>query len=165
MAHKVVVGTRHPKSRVHHDYSTVVSRAALAAGLVYFAAVVFDLYLLWFGQGTVGGQRVFVALTGTIEGLPKMLVATALAYLGFYVGDETGPITYRILAAWLLVLGLGALFALVLLGMNYAYMAESIAYERPTFFRLSMIKAVVMSTICVLSLLPLGALGFQTRKR
>jgi hypothetical protein len=165
MAHKVVIGTRHPKSRVHHDYSTVVSRAAVFAGLVYLIVTLFELWMLWFGPSVTDGQNEFVVLTGTAEALPRLFLTTALVYLGFYVDHDAGPFVYKALAGWLLALGVGALLVLVLLGLTYLSIATGMAEEGGAFVRWSIGKAVGSTALCVVALLPLGVLGFRTRRR
>ena len=165
MAQKVVVGTRDPKSKIVHDYSVVVSRVTLGAGFVYLLGSLFDLWILWFGQNPGNIQYEFVALTRTTEGFPRLFVATALIYLGFFVGEKAGPVTYKVLAGWLLALGFGALAILGLLGLNYAGISANVAEEGRDIFRWSMIKAGGLCVLYIVSLLPLGILGFSTRKR
>jgi hypothetical protein len=165
MAPKLVMGSRDPDSKVVHDFSRVAARAALVAGFVYLLGSLFDLWILWFADNPGNIQYEFVALTRTTEGFPRLLVATALIYLGMYLGGEVRPMAYKLLAAWVLVLGVGALAVLALLGLNYAGMSANVTEEGRALFRSAMIKAGGLSVLYVVSLLPLGFLGFSTRKR
>jgi len=165
MPEKVVVGTRDPKSKVVHDFAPVVSRVALGAGFVYLLGSLFDLWILWFGQNAGNVQYEFVALTRTTEGFPRLFVATALIYVGFYIGGKAGPATYKVLAGWVLVLGVVALAVLALLGLNYASISSMVTEEGRDEFRWSIIKSGGLSVLYIVSLLPLGILGFSTRKR
>lgn len=165
MPPSIVVGDRDPKSAVVHDFSGVVSRALWVAGVVYLLGSLLDLGILWFAQNTGGIQFEFVALTRTTEAFPRLFVSTALIYAGLYLGGTVAPWVYRALAVWLIVLGLGALAILGLLGLNYPSMSANVTEGGRAVFRSAIVKAGGLSILYVISLLPLGFLGFSTRKR
>lgn len=165
MAPQIVVGDRDPNSGVVHDFSGVVSRALWVAGLVYLLGSLLDLGILWFAQNPGGIQAEFVALTRTTEAFPRLFVSTALIYAGVYLGGTVAPWIYRLLAIWLVVLGLIALAVLGLLGLNYPSMSANVTEEGRAIFRSAIVKSGGLSVLYVLSLLPLGLLGFSTRKR
>lgn len=161
----VVVGKRGEGSGRLHDFAGVASRALWVAGLVYLLGSLLDLGILWLGQNAGNVQFEFVALTRTAEGFPRLLVATALIYGGLYLGGSEALWAYRLLAVWLLALGLAALAVLALTGLNYASISGTVTEEGRALFRTSVIKTAGLSLLYVLSLLPLGILGFSTRKR
>lgn len=161
----VVVGKKDGGAGRLHDFSGVTSRALWVAGIVYLLGSLLDLGILWFGQNAGNAQFEFVALTRTAEGFPRLFVATALIYAGLYLGGSATPWVYRLLAVWLVLLGLGALAVLGLLGLNYASVSGLVAEEGRAAFRTSVIKTGGLSLLYVISLLPLGLLGFSTRKR
>lgn len=161
----VVVGKRGQGDGRLHDFSGVASRALWVAGLVYLLGSLLDLGILWIGQNAGNAQFEFVALTRTVEGFPRLFVATALIYGGLYIGGSDALWAYRLLAVWLLVLGLAALAVLALTGLNYASISGSVTEEGRPLFRTTVIKTGGLSLLYVVSLLPLGFLGFSTRKR
>lgn len=161
----VVIGKKGEGEGRVHDFSGVASRALWVAGLVYLLGSLLDLGILWIGQNAGTTQFEFVALTRTVEGFPRLIVATALIYGGLYLGGSASLWAYRLLAIWLLVLGLAALAVLGLTGLNYASISGTVAEEGRPLFRTTVIKTGGLSLLYVLSLLPLGFLGFRTRKR
>lgn len=165
MASNIVVGTRDPKSGEVHDFSGVVGRASLVAGLVYLIGTLFDLGILWIAQNDGSIQFEFVGLTRTAEAFPRLFVATALVYLGVYLVGTAKPAVYRLLAVWVIGLGLAALALLALLGLNYASISANVTEEGRTAFRTAIVKTGGLGILYVISLLPLGILGFSTRKR
>lgn len=165
MAPTVVVGNRDQGDGRIHDFTGVASRALWVAGLVYLLGSLLDLGILWLGQNTGNVQFEFVALTRTVEGFPRLFVATALIYGGLYLGGSHALWAYRALAAWLLFLGVAALAVLALTGLNYASISGTVTEEGRALFRTSVVKTAGLSLLYVVSLLPLGILGFSTRKR
>ena len=161
----VVVGTRDQGAGRVHDFSGVASRALWVAGLVYLLGSLLDLAVLWFGQNAGNVQFQFVALTRTAEGFPRLFVATALIYGGLYLGGSRALWAYRLLATWLLVLGMVALMVLALVGLNYPTISGAVTDEGRPLFRTTVLKTGGLSLLYVVSLLPLGFLGFSTRKR
>lgn len=161
----VVVGTKGAGDGRLHDFTGVASRALWVAGLVYLLGSLLDLGILWIGQNAGNVQFEFVALSRTVEAFPRLFVSTALIYAGLYLGGSRSLWTYRLLAAWLVALGLAALAVLALTGLNYASLSGSVTEEGRPLFRTSVIKTGGLSLLYVVSLLPLGFLGFSTRKR
>lgn len=162
---QVIVGDA-KKSQVDHDFSRPAGRALWVAGLVYLLGSLLDFFVLWVLQNPGGSmQYEFVALTNTAEGFPRLIVAAALIYGGLHISGFEGTWAYRLLAGFLVALGLAALAMLAVLGLNYAGISSAVSPEGRSVFRASVIKTGLLSLMYATALLPLGILAFRTRKR
>lgn len=163
----VGVDTRDPKARIldDHDLSGTAGRFVGLAGLVYLAAIAVDLGILWAGQRQEGLNWEFVALTRTAEAFPRFILATALIYAGLALTKNLSLALYRAAAAWVLLLGTIASIVVALTVLNYLNMAGTVTEEAKLLFRSAVLKTGGLGALYVLFLIPLGILGFRTRRR
>lgn len=162
MATNVVVGEK--KKDFPRDFAKPTGRVLWVAGLIYLLGSLLDFFVLWVLQNQGGVQFEFVALSNTAEGFPRLIVATALIYAGLHISGVNRVWAYRTLAALLVVLGLAALAMLALLGLNYATISSAVTPEGRGLFRSTVVKTGLLNLMYVTALLPLGILGFRTRK-
>lgn len=148
-----------------HDLTGTAGRFVAGAGLVYLVAIVIDLGILWLGQRQDGPNFMFVALTRTAEAFPRFILGTALVYAGLALTRSASLALYRALAAWVLVLGTVALILVALTAMNYLGMSSAVIPEAQDVFRSAVIKTGGLGLLYVMFLIPLGILGFRTRRR
>jgi hypothetical protein len=156
--------TARNKALDDHDLTRVAGRFVTWAGVVYLVAILVDIGILWLGQRQQGLNFEFVALTRTAEAFPRFILATALIYAGLGVA-RSGPLAvYRLLAGWVLVLGTAALVVVALTVLNYLSIAGTVTPEAKLMFRSAVVKTGGLGALYVLFLIPLGILGFRTRR-
>lgn len=148
-----------------HDLSGTAGRFVAGAGIVYLIAIVIDLGILWLGQRQDGPNFMFVALTRTAEAFPRFILGTALVYAGVALIKTASLTLYRALAGWVLVLGTVAAVLLAATAVNYLGMSSAVLPEAQDVFRASVVKTGGLSALYTLFLIPLGILGFRTRRR
>lgn len=167
MAKVIVEGRTQAGRRVvdDHDLSLASGRFVAWAGVVYLVAIFVDIATLWFGQRQQGVQFEFVALTRTAEAFPRFILATALIYAGLWIMRASSLYLYRLLSAWVVVLGVAALIVVGLTVLNYLTMASTVTAEGKEIFRAAVVKTGGLGALYVLFLIPLGILGFRTRRR
>ena len=163
----VVVEGRTPKSRVldDHDLSRVAGRFVAWGGVVYTIAIIVDLGVLWFGQNQGTANFEFVALTRTAEAFPRFILATALIYAGLWIIRSDSLGVFRLLSGWVLFLGAAALVVVGLTVLNYLTLASTVTPEAKQLFRAAVVKTGGLGALYVMFLIPLGILGFRTRRR
>lgn len=163
----VIVEGRSSKSRVldDHDLARAAGRFLLWGGMVYLIAVLVDLGVLWIGQNQDSVNFEFVALTRTAEAFPRFILATSLIYAGLWIMRSESLGTFRLLSAWVLLLGVAALILVGLTVLNYLTLASTVTPEAKALFRSAVVKTGGLGALYVLFLIPLGILGFRTRRR
>lgn len=163
----VITDNRDQSTRVHadHDLAGTAGRFVAGAGVIYLLAIVIDLGILWLGQRQEGPNFLFVALTRTAEAFPRFILGTALVYAGLALTKTASLALYRALAGWVLLLGTVALVLVAMTGMNYMSMSGSVVPEAQGVYRSAVIKTGGLGLLYVLFLIPLGILGFRTRRR
>ncbi len=167
MAKVVVEGRTSKTDRILHDHDLTrpAGRFVAWAGVVYAVAIVVDVAILWFGQNQDSVQFEFVALSRTAEAFPRFILATALIYAGLGILKSASLAVYRLLSAWVLALGVAALAVVGLTVLNYLTMASTVTPEAKQLFRSAVVKTGGLGALYVLFLIPLGILGFRTRRR
>lgn len=162
-----VVDNRNPRQRVldDHDLSRVAGRFVAWGGVLYLVAIMVDLAVLWIGQNQGGPNFEFVALTRTSEAFPRFILATALIYTGLWILRSDSLQVFRMMAAWVTFLGIAATVVVGLVILNYLTMASTVTPEANEIFRSAVIKAGGLGALYVLFLIPLGILGFRTRRQ
>lgn len=162
----IVVDKKSPRAKTHsdHDLPGAAGRFVTWAGVVYLIAIVVDIAILWFGQRQEGLNFEFVALNRTSEAFPRFILATALIYAGLGLMQSASLTAYRALAGWVLVLGTMALIVVSLTTLNYLSMASTVTPEAKVMFRAAVVKTGGLGALYVLFLIPLGILGFRTRR-
>jgi hypothetical protein len=163
----IVVDKKSPKARVQddHDLTGTAGRFVAWAGVVYLVAIVVDVSILWLGQRQEGLNFEFVALNRTAEAFPRFILATALIYAGLALTRTISLPLYRAMAGWVLVLGTMALIVVTLTILNYLSMASTVTPEAKAIFRSAVVKTGGLGALYVLFLIPLGIVGFRTRRR
>jgi hypothetical protein len=163
----IVVDKKNPKVRVQddHDLTGTAGRFVAWAGVVYLVAIVVDVSILWLGQRQEGLNFEFVALNRTAEAFPRFILATALIYTGLALTRTISLPLYRAMAGWVLVLGTMALIVVTLTILNYLSMASTVTPEAKAIFRSAVVKTGGLGALYVLFLIPLGIVGFRTRRR
>lgn len=164
---KVIVEGRNPRSRIldDHDLSRAAGRFVTWGGVLYLIAILVDLGILWIGQNQDSVNFEFVALTRTADAFPRFILATALIYAGLWIVKSDSLGAFRALSAWVLLLGVAAMVVVGLTTLNYLTLASTITPEAKAVFRTAVVKTGGLGTLYVLFLIPLGILGFRTRRR
>ena len=159
------VFTEGPSNRSEAEslFATPTSRAVIVAGVAYLLGSVVDLGILWIGQRQPGLQWEFVAITNTIEAWPRMILALGLIYLGLHISRSRSQTMQRLLAGSLLVLGLGALVLGVLMTLNYLQVSGNLEGDGLSLVRTAVLKTLLLCTLFVTTLIPVGALGVRGR--
>lgn len=135
-----------------------------ATGIVFFVGTTIDFLVLWIFQRGGGLQWEFVAATQTAEGIPRMMLGFGLIYLGLFLKGSPSVAMYRFLALGVLFLGLCSLALGVVITLNYLSISGAVAPEAAGAFRSTSIKSMSLVFLYVVTLIPLGVLGFRVPK-
>lgn len=146
-------------SRRHH--AKPVAGVLFAVGIVYLVGTLVDLGTLWFLQRRSGMEWEFVAVTSTVEALPRLVFAVAALYLAFHFGQIRAPWLYRLMALGLLVLGIAAIGLATLSGMNYLALARLVDAETIPLLKSSVIKTLLLCSLYAVVLIPVGISGLH----
>lgn len=162
-----VVDNPNPRQRVldDHDLSRVAGRFVGWGGVLYLVAIFVDLAVLWIGQSQSGPNFEFVALTRTAEAFPRFILATALIYAGLWIVRSDSLSAFRAMAVWVTFLGVAATVVVGMVILNYMTLASTVTPEAKAVFRSAVVKTGGLGALYVLFLIPLGILGFRTRRR
>jgi hypothetical protein len=145
------------------DFAVHVARGMWAAGAVFLAGSLVDLFVLWFLQRQNQPQWEFVAIANTMDSLPRFALAMAFFYLALHLRKATSLWAYRSVAALALLLGLvgGALAALIL--TDYFVLAEFARAQGGAMAMLksTTLKAGALGGMFFVLFVPLGFLGMR----
>jgi len=129
-------------------------------GIVFLVGTAVDLGVLWILQRQETIQWEFVALTRTMDGFPRLVLAAALLYAGMSFTEGWNR-TRKAVSSFVVVLGLAAGGIGVLIAMDYTSLAEGINEQARPALRSSALKTLVLSGLHFLVLLPAGVIGFR----
>jgi hypothetical protein len=162
----VILGSREGKGRAPVPADAFRKHAGLgfaAAAALFFVGSVIDLVVLWVLQRQSQPEWEFIAITRTVDAYPRFVLAIALLFGALYLSQSTSLLWYRLGAAAMLTLGVAAVFLGILMVMNYFALASLAAGQTDALamLRSSAFKAVSLSGIFALLLIPLGAMGLR----
>lgn len=146
-------------------FAKAAGRIAAVAGVIYLIGSLIDNGILWILQRQEGIQWEFVALTRTAENFPDVIVATGLLYLGLESMGRLRVWSNRLMASWVLLLGLIALGMLALTVLNWIGIQSAVNPDAQDVVRQSFIKTSSLTTLYALLLIPAGILGFRVGTR
>jgi hypothetical protein len=141
------------------------ARALFAAGLIFLIGSLADIMVLWVLQAQPDPQWEFTSLALTIEGTPRIALAIALLVTGNYLRGTSSVAGQRIYAAILLLLGLAGAVIGALVLTDYFVVRGTVQDPTGQKVFLSMaLKALTLSALHVLILVPVGVLGLRRPK-
>lgn len=158
----VVVGPgRALQVRMSRAFQGVAGRAAAITAYLFIAGAAYDLVILWVVQRQASPEWEFGALTATVETLPRFVLAIALLYIARSFRGSTSLLGYRLMAVFLIVIGLIGAAAAGLAITDYFILRRSVEPAALALFRSTTVKTVGMGVLHALLLVPLGVSGLR----
>lgn len=140
----------------------LASLGAAAAGFLMLVGSTVDLGVLWILQSQNTPQWEYVAVSNTMDAIPRLVLGTALLYLALYLRGSTSIALYRVLAGIMILLGLFAAgFGAIIVTSYFALVKMVTQPEAYTMLRSIAIKSVALSGLYFVVLVPLGMLGMR----
>jgi hypothetical protein len=136
----------------------------VAAAIPFIVGSLVDVLILWIFQRQPAAEWEFTALISTAEGLPRIALGLAFAYLAMLVRGSTSLIGYRLLALGLVAIGIAGAMIGSLMVTDYFILRASVAPEASMVFRSAVLKTIVLCGLYVFVLLPMGVLGLKRPK-
>lgn len=146
------------------SFASRCSYAMWASGAVFFIGSALDLLILWFFQRQSQPQWEFVAISNTVDALPRFAIAIAFFYLALHLRRSAALGGYRAVGFLSLLLGLGGATLTALIITDYFALA-AIARAQPQ--AMHMLKSLTLKTgaLGILFFLIFTPLGFQSMRR
>jgi hypothetical protein len=139
------------------------SRALWAVALLYLAGSMTDVLLLWVIQRIPGNPLwEFAALTSTIEGIPRMALAAAFAWVALHIRGRPSLLWYRVFGVLLVLIGLAGPVIAALQVSDYFIIRASI--ETPFDLRIAqstIIKTVSLGAVHLFLFVPVGVMAIR----
>ncbi len=162
----VVVGSSKDVARyrfLSSTFSAHAARALFAAGLLFLLGSMADLAILWFYQFQPGNAYTeMVALSSTLEGLPRIALAAALIWAGMQIRGTTSLLAHRLLGTLLLLTGLaGGLAGALLISDYFVLRGQPLTPQAHAIFVSSMLKGTTLAGLHVLLLIPVGIMSVR----
>jgi hypothetical protein len=158
----VVVGPgRALQVRMSRAFQGVAARAAAITAYLFLAGAAYDLGILWIVQRQGSPEWEFGALTVTVETLPRFVLAIALLYIARSLRGSTSLIGYRLMAVFLLAIGLIGAAAAGLAVTDFFILRRSVEPAALAIFTSTTVKTVGMGVLHALLLVPLGVSGLR----
>ncbi len=142
-------------------YGRHISYACRAAGIIFLLGAVLDVIVLWGFQHGEGPGWEFTALASTIEGTPRIALGAALIAIGLYVRGSTSLWQYRLLGLALLITGIGGAIVGVMLLSDFFILRRDIDPTQLAMFNSVVFKALALSGLHAVVLVPLGVLSMR----
>ena len=140
------------------------ARALYAAGLIFLIGSIADIMTLWVMQAQPDPEWEFSSLVSTIEGTPRIVLAIAMILAGNYVRGTSSLVAQRLFAAILLMLGLAGAVIGALILSDYFVVRGAVEPDKQKIFLSVVLKALTLSALHVLILVPVGVLGLRRPK-
>lgn len=148
------------------DMSRYAGAGLIAIGLLMTVASLVDLGVLWFAQRAPNINWEFAALQSTAsEGYFNLTVASGFLFAGLGMRRTTSLATYRIFAAYLLLLGIGAFAVGGFAVTNYFALVSVAGVDQAALstVRGAAIKVGLISAANCALFIVLGIVGFRVR--
>ncbi|HEX9728994.1 MAG TPA: hypothetical protein VGA37_10860 [Gemmatimonadales bacterium] len=138
-----------------------VALGCWAAAALFGLGTTIDSGVLWLAQHQPTVEWEFVALTRSIDAVPRAVLSVALVYAALFFGGRSSMLGYRLVAAALLLIGTISAALGAMLVMDYFIIVDSVAPDAVAVFRSTVFKALALVTMYVAVLFPLGLLGLR----
>lgn len=147
------------------DFVPHAAAVLLCTAGVLGVGALFDLGILWLGQREASPQWEFMAISNTLDAVPALVLALAIAYAGLVLRRSPSTVGYRLLAVFLLLVGLVSAGLGIVLLTDYLSLSRLVAPESQELLRSTTTKGLLLSGLFSLLLVPTGALGLRRRGR
>jgi hypothetical protein len=163
----VIVGTARDAVRnkvVGNALAANAARALYAAGLIFLIGSIADIMTLWVMQAQPDPEWEFSSLVSTIEGTPRIVLAIAMLLAGNYFRGTSSLVAQKLFASILLLLGLAGAVIGALILSDYFVVRGAVEPDKQKVFLSVVLKALTLSALHVLILVPVGVLGLRRPK-
>jgi hypothetical protein len=162
---QIVVGDSEEKGRFRLIGTFTEQNAARvlwAGGLIYLIGSLADLAAVWILNRVPGNPDYeFTALANTLDGTPRIVLAVAMIWVALHIRGSNSLMAQRVLASLLLVLGVvGAIMGAMVIA-DYFVLRSAIAEPDQKLFVSITLKALTLSALHLVLLVPVGVLGVR----
>ena len=137
----------------------------LGAGLLLTLGSMIDTGVLWIAQRQGSPQWEFVATTNTLNALPRLMLGVALLVGAAYAARVSLPSTRLVLMAVVALIGLAGLALGSLVTLDYFELRTSVNAQALPALRSEAVKALGISLLDVVALVPIGLMGMRGSRR
>lgn len=137
------------------------ARGMWAAGVLFLAASLLDLVVLWGMQRQSQPLWEYQALANTVDGLPGFALAAGFMFGALYIGGSGSLLVYRLLGLLLIGIGLAGAAAAALMTSDYFILVTGVGPDEMALFRSVAFKTIALGGLHTIVLLPLGVLGMR----
>jgi hypothetical protein len=131
--------------------------AAFAAGFIMLTGALIDLGSVWLFQRESSPQWEFVAISNTVESVPRMLFAIAFLFLALHLRATVSMAGYRVLASIMVFLGAASAALGALAAMSYFALAPLVTQPAVyTAMRGVAMKTIGLSVLYAIVAIPIG---------
>jgi hypothetical protein len=138
--------------------------ALFAVSAVLAAGRLFDIGVLWVAQRQNSPQWEFMALSNTLDVMPGLVLAVGVAYCALQIMGSTSLVGYRLLAAVMVLLGLGSAAIGAMLATDYFAMVRYADARALGLLKTTAFRGMILSGMFFLLLIPAGVFAFTKPK-
>jgi hypothetical protein len=151
-----------PAGLAERERASLAAVGVFAAGFVMLVGSLLDVGILWVLQRQSNPQWEYVAVANTMEAVPRLVLGLGLLYAAAYLGGVASLWIYRVLAVFLVLLGLFSMACGALILSSYLALAKVVTDpEGHLVLRSVAIKALGLSSLYVAVLIPVGIWGMR----
>ena len=139
--------------------------AMLGAGLLLTVGSLIDTGVLWIAERQGSSQWEFVATTNTLNSLPRLMLGVALLVGAAYAARISLTPTRFVLMGGVILIGLAGLALGGLVTLDYLELRRSLNPQALPALRGEAVKALGISVLDVVALIPIGLMGLRGPRR
>jgi hypothetical protein len=138
------------------------ARALWAGGLIYLIGSLADLAAVWILNRVPGSPDYeFTALANTLDGTPRIVLAVAMIWVALHIRGSNSLMAQRLLSSVLLVLGIAGAIMGAIIVADYFVLRTAVAEPDQKLFLSITLKALTLSALHLVVLVPVGVLGVR----
>lgn len=138
------------------------ARALWAGGLIYLIGSFADLASLWIINRIPGNPDYeFTALANTLDGTPRIVLAVAMIWVALHIRGSNSILIQRFMGILLLLLGIAGAIMGAMVIADYFVLRAAVAEPDQKLFVSITLKALTLSALHLLVLVPVGVLSVR----
>jgi hypothetical protein len=138
------------------------ARALWAGGLIYLIGSLADLATLWIiNRIPDNPDWEFTALANTLDGTPRIVLAVAMIWVALHIRGSNSLVIQRLMGVLLLLLGVAGAIMGAMVIADYFVLREAVAPPDQKLFLSITLKALTLSALHLLVLVPVGVLSVR----
>lgn len=138
------------------------ARALWAGGLIYLIGSFADLAAMWIINRVPGNPDFeFTALANTLDGTPRIVLAVAMIWVALHIRGSNSLMIQRLMGILLILLGIAGAIMGAMVIADYFVLRGSVAPPDQKLFVSITLKALTLSALHLLVLVPVGVLSVR----